>query len=308
MDNVAVIALVTWFAMAIRMAIPVLFTALGGLIAQKSGVFNFGVEAMMLVGAFLGYYGSLVTGSPWIGLLFAVISGALLGLFLGFASIRLGVNQLVIGIGTSIFALGLTSYLYRLMNVGTSTEAPIFPNINIPGLSDIPILGTILFQHSFLVYIGFIIVPILAWFFKKTTIGLNLRAAGENPQVVDTAGIDVYRYRYIAMMISGMLAALGGSFLTLTQVSRFLENITSGRGWIAISAIILGKYNPWGVLAACLLFGAADALQMQAQVLGVKIPYPFLMMTPYVLAILAISGVVGKVHQPAAQGQPYMKD
>jgi ABC-type uncharacterized transport system permease subunit len=308
MENVAVVALVTWLAMSIRMAIPVLFAALGGLISQKSGVFNFGVEGMMLVGAFLGYYGSLITGSPWIGLLFGVISGAVLGLLLGYASIRLGVNQLVIGIGASIFALGLTSYLYRLMNVGTSTEATMFPDINIPWLSNIPVLGTLLFEHSFLVYVGFILVPIIAWFFKRTTLGLNLRAAGENPQVVETAGIDVYKYRYAAMAVSGILSALGGSFLTLTQVSRFLENLTAGRGWIAVSAIILGKYNPWGVLAACLLFGAADALQMQAQVLGVKIPYQFLMMTPYILAILAMSGVVGKVHHPAAQGQPYLKD
>ena len=151
-------------------------------------------------------------------------------------------------------------------------------------------------------------MPVIAWFFKKTTLGLNLRAAGENPQVVDTAGIDVYKYRYAAVIVSGMLSALGGAFLTLTQLSRFLENLTAGRGWIAIAAIILGKYNPWGVLVACLLFGAADALQMQAQVLGVQIPYQFLLMTPYIMAILAISGVVGKVRHPAAQGQPYTKE
>jgi len=308
MDGIVSVTIITWLAMTIRMSAPLLFAGLGGLIAQKSGIFNFALEGMMLAGAFFGYYGSLISGNPWVGLLFTIFAGALLGLLLAYTSIHLGASQLVIGLGISIFCLGLTGYLYRLLDAtGGSNIAPTFPEVNIPILSKLPVLGPILFQHTFLVYIGLVVTAFIAWFFNKTTTGLNLRAVGENPQMADTAGIDVYRYRYMATIVSGMLASVGGGFLTLTQVPHFLENMTAGRGWIAFAAIILGNYNPWGVLAACLLFGAADALQMQAQVLSVKIPYQILLMTPYIMAMLAMAGVVGKVRAPAAQGKPYIK-
>lgn len=302
------ITIITWLAMSVRMAIPLLFTGLGGLISQKSGIFNFALEGMMLSGAFFAYYGTLVSGSPWIGLLLAILAGILTGLLLAYTSVTLGVSQLVVGIGIGIFSLGLTSYLYRLIDTGgQSAVIQNFPILKLPVLSDLPVLGPILFNHSFLVYVGLLLVAVIAWFFNHTTTGLNLRAVGERPEVADTAGINVYQYRYFAAMVSGILAATGGAFLTLTQVTRFLENLSAGRGWIALAAIILGKYNPWGVLAACLLFGAADALQMQLQILAVKIPYQILLMTPYIMAMLALGGVVGKVRGPAAQGKPYLK-
>lgn len=308
MENFFMVTVVTWLAMSIRMSIPLLYTALGGMISQKSGVYNFGLEGMMLCGAFFGYYGSLISGTPWGGMVLAIIAGALLGLLLAYTSITLGVSQLVVGLGIGIFSLGLTGYLYRLLDSGGGMLiAPTFKSINIPGLSDLPIIGQILFSHNFLVYVAVVLVILISWFFYQTTTGLNFRAVGENPQVADTAGVNVFRYRYLAVVISGALAAMGGAFLTLTQVSRFLENITAGRGWIALAAIILGKYNPWGVFAACLLFGAADAMQMQAQIISVKVPYQFLLMSPYILAMLAMAGVVGKVRSPAGQGKPYIK-
>jgi len=299
---------VTWLAMAIRMSIPLLYAGLGGLVSQKAGIYNFGLEGMMLCGAFFAYYGSYYLGSPWLGLILAVMVGALLGLLLGFTSISLRVSQVVIGLGIGILGLGLTSYLYRLLDQsGAAHVSTLFPIIPIPLLSGIPFFGEVFFSHNFMVYVCFGLVILISWFFNHTTQGLNFKAVGENPQVADSAGVDIIRYRYIAMLISGILASLGGAFLTLTQTALFIENLTAGRGWIALAAVILGKYNAWGVLLACFLFGAADAAQMQIQVMSLGIPYQFLLMIPYIMAMLAMSGVVGKVRAPAAMGKPYIK-
>ncbi|MHB8135575.1 MAG: ABC transporter permease [Anaerolineaceae bacterium] len=308
MESFLMGTVVTWLAMSIRISTPLLFTGLGGLISQKAGIYNFGLEGMMLCGAFFAYYGSFQLGSPWLGLLLAVISGALLGLLLGYTSIKLRVSQLVIGLGIGIFGLGLTSYLYRLLaQTGEEHVALLFPSINVPFLRNIPFIGEILFSHNFMVYVSVGLVILISWFFNKTTQGLNFKAVGENPQVADTAGVNVHKYQFMAIITSGVLASLGGAFLTLTQTARFMENLTAGRGWIALAAVILGKYNPWGVLLACFLFGAADAAQMQVQVMSLGIPYQFLLMTPYILAMLAMTGVVGKVRAPAAMGKPYIK-
>lgn len=307
MDGFAV-TVITWLAMTIRLATPLLFAALGGILAEKSGVFNFALEGMMLAGAFFGYYGSLISGNPWVGVLFALIVGALTGLLLGYTSVKLGVSQMVVGLGINIFYLGLTGYFYRLIDdSGANTIAANFPEIGIPVLSNIPVVGEIFFRHNIMVYLGLIVVIFIAWFLSKTTIGLSLRSVGENPKAADTVGINVYQYRYVALLFSGMLAATGGAFLTLTQVTRFLENMVEGRGWIALAAIILGKWSPWGALGACLLFGAANALQMQMQIIGVKVPYQVLLMLPYIMAMLTLAGVVGKVRGPASVGKPYLR-
>jgi len=307
MDNFSV-TILTWIAMSIRLATPLLFAALGGILAEKAGVFNFALEGMMLAGAFFGYYGSLVSGNPWIGILFGLVVGAITGLVLGYTSVKLGVSQMVVGLGINIFYLGLTGYFYRLIDdSGLNTVAVNFPELNILVLSDIPVVGKVLFKHNIMVYIALMLVIFLAWFLSKTTIGLSLRSVGENPKAADTVGINVYKYRYIALVFSGMLAATGGAFLTLTQITRFLENMVEGRGWIALSAIILGKWSPWGALGACLLFGAANALQMQMQIIGVEVPYQVLLMLPYIMAMLALAGVVGRVRGPASVGKPYTR-
>ncbi len=308
MDATWMTTIVTWLTMSIRMSIPLLFPSLGGLISQKAGVFNFGLEGMMLCGAYFGYYGSYITGNPWIGLLLGMVSGGLLGLLLAFTSIHLRVSQLVIGLGIGVFSLGITGYLYRLIGIGTATTAAtLFKSVDFGRLGSLPVIGEIFLSHSWMVYAGFMLVILIAWFFFHTTPGLNFRAVGENPQVADTAGVNVVVNRYLAVVVSGILASMGGAFLTLTQTAYFTENISAGRGWIAISAIVLGKFNPWGVLLACLLFGAADAAQMQIQVMNLGIPYQFLLMTPYILAMLAMVGFVGKVRSPAAMGKPYVK-
>jgi ABC-type uncharacterized transport system permease subunit len=308
MDNSMIMTVATWLTMSIRMSVPLLYPSLGGLIAQKAGIYNFGLEGMMLCGAYFGYYGSYKTGNPWVGLLLGMISGGLLGLLLAFTSIKLRVSQLVVGLGIGIFGLGLTGFLFRGIGISTaSPAAALFGKIDFGLLKDIPVIGEVLFSHDWMVYAGFALVALMAWFFYRTTMGLNFRAVGEDPQVADTAGVNVILYRFAAVVASGVLASLGGAFLSLTQTAYFTENLTAGRGWIAISAIILGKFNPWGVMWACLLFGAADAAQMQIQVMSLGIPYQFLLMIPYILAMLAMVGLVGKVRSPAAMGKPYIK-
>lgn len=308
MDVSWMTTIVTWLTMSIRMSIPLLFPSLGGLISQKAGVYNFGLEGMMLCGAYFGYYGSYVTGNPWIGLLMGMASGGLLGLLLAFTSIHLRVSQLVTGLGIGVFSLGITGYLFRLIGISSANPAAtLFGNINFGKLGSIPVIGEIFLSHSWMVYAGIVLVILIAWFFYQTTPGLNFRAVGENPQVADTAGVNVILNRYLAVVFSGILASMGGAFLTLTQTAYFTENISAGRGWIAISAIVLGKFNPWGVLLACLLFGAADAAQMQIQVMNLGVPYQFLLMIPYIMAMLAMVGFVGKVRSPAAMGKPYIK-
>jgi len=306
------IALVSWLSMSIRLSVPMLYAALGGLILFKTGVFNMGLEGMMLAGAFLGFYGVLITGNPWIGLLLAIIGGAILGLLLAYVTVSLGGNQLVIGLGMNFFVLGLTGFFYRALCktglLSQTTRTANFSSIYIPFLSKLPILGEIFFDHNFLTYLSILLVIFLSWFFYKTTYGLNLRSVGENPETADTSGINVYLVRYMAAIANGVLAAIGGAFLTLTQVTSFTENITDGRGWIALAIIIFGKYQPWGMLWASLVFGAGFGLVLQLQVIGIKIPFQIVQMLPYVLTIVALVGVVGKVRGPSALGKHYIKN
>jgi len=304
--------LISWLSMSIRLSVPILYTSLGGLILFKTGVFNMGLEGMMLAGAFLGFYGVLITGNLWIGLLLAIIGGALLGLLLAYVTVSLGGNQLVIGLGINFFALGLTGFLYRMLCkqglLNETTRTANFSSIHIPFLTKMPIFGEIFFDHNFLTYLAILLVIFVNWFFYKTTYGLSLRSVGENPEAADVAGINVYLIRYTAAIVSGIFAATGGAFLTLTQVTRFTENITDGRGWIALAIIIFGKYKPWGMLWASLVFGAGFALVLQLQVTGVKVPTQIMLMLPYALTIAALIGVVGKSRGPTALGKHYIKN
>lgn len=306
------ISLVSWLSMSIRLSIPLLYTAIGGLIVMKSGVFNLGLEGMMLAGAFLGFYGSLITGDPWIGLLLAIIGGAIIGLLLAYVTVSLGGNQLVIGLGINFLILGLTGFFYRVLcNIGlldATTRIANFSSIRIPFLSKIPGLGEIFFDHNFLTYLSILLVIFVSWFFYKTTYGLNLRSVGENPETADASGINAYLVRYIAAIASGVLAAIGGAFLTLTQVTSFYENMTDGRGWVALAIIILGKFQPWGMLWASLFFGAAYGLVYQLQIVGIKMPPQIMSMLPYALTIAVLVGVVGKIRGPSALAKRYIKN
>lgn len=287
---------VAWLMMSIRMTAPILFAALGGLMTTRVGIFNLGLEGMMLFGAFFGYYGSLVSGSPWIGLLVAILVGALLGVLFAFFSVTLNVNQVLTSVGLNTLALGVTSYLSRVLLVNAKIIiAPTFKSINIPVLSDLPVIGPLLFGQNILIYLSIILVIFIHWFLFKTTTGLNLRSIGEDATVSRTVGINVSRYRYLATIASGVLASLGGAYITTVAVNRFLENIVEGRGWIAMAAVIFGSSMPWGILVACLLFGSATGLQMIMQVRGVQLPYKFALMVPYVVTMVALA--VGAISQ-----------
>lgn len=300
---------VTGILMSIRMTTPILFAGLGGLVSSRAGVFNLGLEGMMLLGAFFGYYGALITGSPVWGLLLAALIGVLSGALLSFFAVKLAVNQVVAGIGLNTLALGLTGYLSRtLIRDGRIPVVKTFTELRIPGLSDLPVIGPILFGHSVVVYLAILCVALVAWMLHRTTIGLNLRSVGEDPKAADTVGINVFLYRHAATILSGVLASVGGAYITLAAVNRFLENIVEGRGWIAMAAVIFGRFTPLGVFGACLLFGAAEALQMLLQVQGVQIPFRIVLMTPYILTMVVLAGFAGRVSAPAAQGRPYLKE
>ena len=295
-------------AMSVRLSVPYLFAGLGGLLAQRSGVYNFALEGMMLGGAFCGYYFALTTGSLAVGALSAVVSGLLLGLLLAFIAIRFGVSQLVICLGINTLMTGVTNFASRLMGDSDLTLPTLLSELDLGPISRIPILGPIISQNL-LTYLVIVLFAIYAWCMKRTPIGLSLRAVGESPIAAQTAGIKVFRYRYIAVILSGGLAAMGGAFLTLSQVNRFSEGMTDGRGWIAVAAICLGRWSAWGTFFGCILFGFSTALSNQVQVLNIGIPSQLAMMVPYILAILALLFSQGKGGKgPAALGKPYMKN
>jgi len=297
---------------AINFSVPLLYTASGGLILVKAGIFNVGMEGMMLAGAFLGFYGALITGNPWVGLLLAIMGGALLGLMLAYAAIFLRGNQLILGFGINFFILGLTGFFYRMLCssglITLTTRVKNFSPIYIPFLSKLPILGEIFFNHNFLTYLAILLVIFVNWFFYKTTYGLSLLSVGENPEVADASGINVYLVQYMSAIASGVLAGIGGAFLTLTQVTIFTENMTAGGGFIALAIIVFGKFQPWGMLWASLFFGAGDALVSQLQIIGIRLPTQITFMLPYALAIVALAGVVGKVKGPSAAMKPFIKN
>ncbi|MBI3763912.1 MAG: ABC transporter permease [Chloroflexi bacterium] len=295
----------------VRLATPILLAALGGILSERSGVINIGLEGMMLIGAFAGVAGARAFGSPWAGLVVALAAGGLLALVHAFVCVTLGANQIVSGVAINLIALGLSGYLFRVMFGVTSEPVRVqpFTPAPIPGLSQIPIVGEVLFDQIPLVYLALLLVPALHWLLFRTTWGLQIRAVGEHPRAADTVGINVYRIRYLCVVASGMLAGAGGTVLSLGQLNFFMENMTGGRGFIALAALIFGRWNPWGTLVATLLFGLADPLQLRVQAFDLRIvPFHLLLMLPYVLSLLALAGFVGRSIAPAASGQPYLKD
>jgi ABC-type uncharacterized transport system permease subunit len=298
--------------MAVRMSTPYLYAGLGGMISQHNGVYNFALEGMMLGGAFFGYYFTWLTGSLLVGTLGAMLCGAVFGFIMSFIMIRFGVSQMVLGLGINTLFLGITSFFTRLMNMDPTADLRVTRQIGdtFSGkIAEIPILGELILKQNVMTYAVILLYIAYAWFLKRTRHGLAMRSVGENPAAAQSAGINVFRYRYFWVTVSSVLASLGGAYLTLTQVNRFAENMTNGRGWIAIAALCLGRLSPLGVFLSCLLFGLATALSNQIQVLNVGIPYQYALMIPYVLALLALISMKNQTSQgPAALGKPYMKN
>lgn len=298
----------TILAAALRMATPLIFTSMGGIFSERSGVINIGLEGMMLTGAFMGMMVSHYTGSPWVGLLGALVSGAIMGLIHAVASIQYKANQVVSGTAINIFAVGFTVFMLRtIFNVaGTSPPVPSIGNVSIPIIVDIPVIGQIIGGQNPMVYMALILVVVVHIFLFRTDWGLRLRSVGEHPKAADTVGINVFLTRYLAVIMSGALAGLGGAYLSIAHLSRFGDGMTAGRGFIALAAMIFGKWTPFGALGASLLFGFADAVQMSMQELG--IPRHFVQMTPYILTMVALAGFIGRATPPKAIGKPYEKE
>ncbi|MBD2296757.1 ABC transporter permease [Anabaena sphaerica FACHB-251] len=272
-----------------HLAVPLAYAALGGLYSERSGVLNIALEGMLITGALTSAVISFYSGNPWLGILATLIVGGMVGLLHAFLCLTLCVNQLVSGLAINLVASGMTSFLARLVFSSNSTQRlPEIKPIIIPGLANIPLIGNLLFQQDILFYLLFLVFLLTTYILFNTSFGLTLRAVGEYPQAADTAGISVEGVRYFAVIISGCLAGLGGAYLSLVQVRFFAEGMSAGKGFIAIAALIFGRWHPQGTALACLLFGATEALQLRIQALGANIPYQFLLMLPYAIAILAL--------------------
>ncbi len=299
----------TLFTAAVRSSAPILYAALGGIFSERSGILNIGLEGIMLLSAFTAVVGSYYTNNPWIGVLCGVASGTLAAFIHAFMSINLRADQAIVGTGINILGAGLPNFLL-LKIFGRQGLSPIVPRIGewrIPILADLPIIGPILGQQSPLVYLALILVPVSWYVLFRTPYGLRLRSAGENPRAAETVGINVFLMRYSGVLISGVLASLGGAFLSVSYLAQYVNLMTAGRGFIGLAAMIFGRWNPFGALFACLLFGFADALQAAAQAANVPIAPQFLLALPYVLTIVALIGAMGRAAPPAYVAKPYEK-
>lgn len=292
-------------AATIHMATPLLLAALGEIFAERAGLLNIALEGMMLFGAFGGFVLSHQSGSPWVGLLAAMVAAALVALVFGLLTISLGGDQVVVGIALNLIVVGLASFMYRVL-YGVSiipVVATGFTPVRIPLLAAIPVIGPVLFAQSPMPYIAVLLLPVVNWALWRTRWGLRLRACGENPVAAQAEGVAVKAYRYAGILLCGVLAGAGGAVLSLEQLNVYAENITAGRGFIALAVVIFGRWRPVGAAIAAVLFGAADALALIFQVGGVAVSHFLLLMLPYVLTVVALVGLGGAGAAPAALGK-----
>jgi len=296
----------------LTLATPLILGALGGVMAERAGVVNIAIEGQMLSAALACAMVANATNNLLLGILAGMVAGGLGGLFLGLLAITLRVEQVIGGFVINIAAAGGTSFVFRSVFGSGSASAPPLPQWNLPGLSKLPAVGEILFQQNALVYLALLLVPVVHIYLFRTRQGLRARSVGENPKAADVAGISVPLVRYAAVIASGVLAGLAGSYL-VGNVGSFSEGMTSGKGFIALAAVIFGKWRPIQAALGALLFGFCDALQNQlqidgTQVLGQAIPTPFLLMVPYLVTIVVLAGFIGRAIPPAADGVPYIKE
>lgn len=291
-------------------ATPLTLGAFSGLLCERAGVINVAIEGQMLLGAFAAAMASSATGSAAVGMLAGMLAAGVIALILAVFAIQYLVDQIIVGVVLDLFCLGLTGFLYDRLMVpfqATLNSAAVVPPLPIPLLSRIPILGPIFFDQNVFVYLLYVLLIVIQISLFQTRWGLRVRAVGEQPRAADTAGINVLRYRYTNVILGGLVAGLGGSFFTIGAVGQFTKNMTSGRGFISLAAMISGGWTPIGSFGASLVFGLADALQNFLSVLNVPISSYFLLMAPYLATILVVAGVVGRVRPPANDGKPYVK-
>ena len=293
------------FVAAIRISTPIALAAMGGAFSERAGIINIGLEGMILLGAFAGVLGSFYSGSPWLGVLLAIVLGGLLGGILALFTIEFRADHVVAGVALNIFSLGATTWLMQVLwgSRGCSPNVNGLSEISIPLINRIPIMGTVMGTYSPLVYLMFLII-FAGWIFLfKTPLGLRIRIIGEHPEAAYTLGIKVKNVQYLCVILSGMLAGLGGAYLSLGHLNAFSMNMSAGRGYMALAANIFGQWNPIGGLLASYLFAYTDAVQMRLQGLNIGIANELIQMLPYVLTILVLAGAVIRSRPPAALGK-----
>ena len=290
-----------------RMATPLIFGTLGELISERAGILNLGIEGTMFLGAFVGFAVAFTSGSLWIGLLAAILAGVLAGLLMAVLTVSLGLNQHVSGLGMTLMLTGLSLFFFRIVFGERSVQPSIKAFATLKPFGDIPVIGPITEQYA-LTYIAILLIPIFWWLIFRTSFGLQIRAAGENPEAADAAGVNVFRTRYIALGLAGGLMAVGGAFLSMAQLGSFTFGIVNGRGWVCIALIIFANWHPVRVLWGALLFGGLSALQLRLQSTGLKLPYELFLALPYLMTILALTLAGRNVSGPAAVLKPYRRE
>jgi general nucleoside transport system permease protein len=302
---------VTWLSASLRLAGPVLLAALGETFAEQSGVLNVGIEGTILLGALASFLVTLYTGALWLSVLVAGLIGVTANIFLAWMYVTVRASQVVAGLVFNVLALGIASTVYRktLGNSAVPESIAMFQPLHIPWIGNLPVIGPVFFGQSILFYLTIALAFVAHFVLFRTNFGLALRASGENPAAADSAGISVPRMRYAGTLISGAAAGMAGAYLVLAQVGVFRESIVSGQGFIALGIVIFGRWHPLKATVAALVFGACDALQLSLQIFGTRLPPQLLLALPYVVTILAISGLFGgKAVQPAALMTPYVKE
>lgn len=293
---------------AVLSSIPLLFAALGELISETSGVINIGLEAMMLTGAFAGVYATYVSGNPLVGFGAAAAAGGSVALVHGVMCFVFRANQVVSGVALNILALGSTTFLLTTLLADMTQGVSGLPSVAIPVLADLPLVGKAFFSQNLMVYAAYLLVPIIWFVLNRTTIGLTLKAAGERPEAAESLGVNVVRVRWAALLVCGVLAGIGGAQLSLAGLGFFTQNITAGRGFIALAAVVFGRWRSVPTAGAVLLFAVADAFQIRAQTLGLPIPYQALVALPYLVTLVALAGLLRRMRPPSALGLNYTRE
>lgn len=300
-----------FLAAMVRMATPLLIAALGLLISERAGLMNIGVEGTMLCGAFAAFAFTFYTQSYWIGLLAGMIAGGLMALLFAVTAIHFKSPQIVIGAAINMLGSGLTAVLFRRLFFDAATggtQIENFPTLPIPGLSQIPVLGEMLFNHNIIVYLGFLLVPAVWFVMNRTSVGIKIVAVGEHPKAADSLGVNVFTTRYMATIFSGLMMGMAGAYLSIAQSNTFNVDMTGGKGYIAMAVVVLGKWKSFGVLGGALLFGGSNALQMTLQNMGLGIPNNLILMVPYVVTVIAVIAVCKKkAIDASAKGVAYEK-
>ncbi|WP_287787528.1 ABC transporter permease [Acidiphilium sp.] len=297
----------TFSGATLRLAMPLALAATGEMVSERAGVLNMSLDGMMLTAAFAGALGSWATGQPLIGLACGLLAALVLALWQAAMSVTLRANQLVVGIGFNILALGATTFLYReIFGAASRDLIPGFARWPVPSLAELPVLGPALFQQTALGYAGLALIALTWLVLAQTGFGLSVRAVGEDPRGAEKAGIDVRRIRYYGVLYAGAMAGLAGCFLSIADIDTFTEGMTNGAGYLALAAVIFGGWKGWRTFLACLLFGSATALQFLLPDLGVNVPVAALLLLPYLLALFAVAGLVGRIRPPSALTLPYV--